>query len=317
MIPDHVRALLRCPVSGDSLEPLEPWLFHSVSPDLLYPLLCETLILQPRFDLLVQRFGQALLQTMATFGCDEEAKEWFLARFGLFHPDPSPKPDLAFVGEGYPGVLDMIVDADSELAHLSPFLLNTSEDLIAETIGSHRAALGLDLGCGCGGMTYRMAHTCDTVLGLERHCFTAALANWLLKNEEIPVSLIDPEQGPRNYHYRKEIMENAHVLCADAHALPFSEPLFDWVHLGRLIDVEDEPEDILASVCRILKPGGTLSMISPQDLPHLGHLDRFLENLDADFTTLHESRNSFWLKPEHSRKWTLSQEWTWVGKLRK
>jgi len=305
--------MLRCPASQEKLEKLEPWLYSCSHDDLLLPVFCDTPILHPNIDMYIQQYGTAILKAFALFGVDSDSRDWFLKRYGPLSFQEMPMIDALIEGEGFPDFLDKIDLPD----FLEPFKMDSSDDLIYDLVGKHHPDLALDLGCGQGGMAYRMSKICTHVIGVESHFFLAALAMKHMKSDHITIHSFDPVKGRRTSELYKKPTPNVNIICADARYLPFTEPLFDWVHMGHFIDLISEPETVLNQVMKILKPGGTLSISTPMDFEDHAHLDEFVSILNEDFTCTYNEESMPWLRYNHKRRWVIHEDWVWIGKLRK
>lgn len=307
--------ILRSPGSLHKIEEMESWLFAEGSGDNLFPVLCDIPVFQPDLDTYIQRYGTAILKTMGLFGTDpdSESRAWFLNRYGSLTFQEMPFIDSLIEGEGYPGFFDVV-----ELPQfLESFRLISSDDLIFDLVGKHRPGLALDLGCGQGGMSYRMSRICTRVIGVDSHFFLAAMAQHHMKSDRIVAHVYNPAVGRELIEIPKEKADNVDIICADALFLPFDEPVFDWVHIGHLADLIPNPERILHQVMRILKPGGALSVSTPMDFENAGQLDEFVAILNEDFTCTHNEDQIPWLRYNHKRRWTIHEDWAWIGKLRK
>ncbi len=299
------------PESGEKLVEAEPWLFSCG--DDLYPTLCGTPVLQPGIDRFLKNEAANIARAFAELAQDEEARQWYATRYGFFHGGEPHEMDTEVLGEGYPGFWD-VVEMPEFMHQLH---MTQPESLIIDVVGKHHYQIGLDLGCGQGGMTQQMANACRQVIGLEQNFYLAATANKLLAASEIPVHYHVPERGRRTGILSKKAVENAIVVCGDVRAMPFCEPLFDWVHCGHFLDLVDDPARVLINVQKIMKPGATLSLCSPWDFPIAGHFDGLLDILESDFTCMHQSDGMPWIRFSHKRKMIVHEDWLWVGKMKK
>jgi len=305
--------ILRSPSSYEELEQLEPWLYACSQGDNLFPIICNTPLIQPDTDQYIRQYGEAILKAMALFENHEECSDWFKKRYSPLSFQDMPMVDTLIEGEGFPGFMDQI----NLPSFLVPFQMDNTEDLVFDIVGKHHPGLGLDLGCGQGGMTYRMSRICTRVIGVDNHFFLAALANKHMAATEIGFQYYDPLTGTNTGSVSKKPVDNVQIICADVTALPFSEPVFDWVHIGHLIDLIDHPEELLTHIMKILKPGGTLSVATPMDFEQVGHLDEFVAILNEDFTCTHCEESMPWIRYNHKRRWVIHEDWIWIGKLRK
>ncbi|MBN1993480.1 MAG: methyltransferase domain-containing protein [Anaerolineae bacterium] len=60
--------------------------------------------------------------------------------------------------------------------------------------------------------------------------------------------------------------ENARLLCADGLELPFVEASFEGVLLIAVLEHVSQPERMVSEVSRILKPGGEVAILVPNDV---------------------------------------------------
>ena len=301
-----------CPQTEAKLSQVESWLYSSDEIDALYPKLCDTAILQPNIDWFLQSEVWSISRAIAEIDTAADIKNWFFSRYGFFNSSESLTLDTQVLGEGYPGFWDCL-----ELPEFIKLLeLQTPESLIMDIIGDHHPQIGLDLGCGQGGMLQLMSENCRQVLGLETNFYLAATANRLLRASEIPIRYFIPEKGYRNAILEKNSVSNAYAICGDVVQMPFCEPLFDWVHCGHILDLLDDPAEVLIQIKRIMKPGGTLSICTPWDFDIENHFDNMLEILSNDFEEAQQMDGIPWLRFNHKRRFVLHEDWIWVGKLK-
>ncbi len=313
-MPFHDLSLLEivcAPDSEEKLEEIEPWLLGD-STD-LFPILCRTPILQPNIEAFLKSELWNLTRAFAEMDEQGEGKAWYFSRYGFFNvPDPPPL-DTEILGEGYPGFWGTVEISE----FLKEFNFEKPENFILDTIAGHQYKIGLDLGCGQGGMTQLMSDSCRQVLGLETNFYLAATANRLLRSNEITIRYFIPEKGYRTVVLEKKPVTNAQVVCGDVRAMPFCEPLFDWVHCGHILDLVDDPARVLVQAKKIMKPGATLSICTPWDIPDEGHFDNMLEILAQDFKQVRRVEGVPWLRFSHKRRYALHEDWIWVGKLKR
>ncbi len=298
-----------CPDTEEKLSIADDWLYSCG--EALYPVLCNTPVLHPNINRFLKSETWNIARAFAEMEEEQDVRSWFYSRYGFFnHSDPIPI-DTEVLGEGYPGFWEAIETPD----FLSQLDFQTPESLVMDIVEDRHFPLGLDLGCGQGGMMQMMAENCRKVYGLESNFYLAATANRLLQSEEIPIRYFVPESGPRTSILEKKALNNAQAICGDVRALPFCEPLFDWVHCGHILDLVDDPARILIEIKRIMKPGGVLSICTPWDFTDEGHFDGLLELLHNDFSLLRHEDGIPWLRFNHKRRFVLHEDWIWVGKL--
>lgn len=308
--PISLWDLVTCPVSGQNLSVVDGWLVESEDGESQYPIICGTPILQADLASFMDREQLAIVRALARWGDSVEVRGWFHDNFAQMEPPLPTAIDSELVGEGYPGLWEMLPKP--------PFLdfnRDSADELINEVFADRHQKLALDLGCGQGGMMQRMASTCVQVVGVESNYYLAALANKLLRADHINSRYFDPREGWLEVTLNKAPAHNASVICADLNQLPFHQPMFDWVHCGHVLDLIDEPAEMLDRVMRILKPGGRLSISSPWDFEWAGQFDALLEMLDHHFTTLHVQDGLPWVRWNHRRRFLVHEDWVWIGKL--
>ena len=301
--------LLSDPLTGEKLDALEPWLRSSG--DALYPALCRTPVVQPWIDDYLKGEYWNVARAFAELGFQAEERDWFMARYGGFTADEPRPQDTAILGEGYPGFWDALEVPE----FLRQMDVGHPEEILIGNIPKRRYGIGLDLGCGQGGMTQMMAPLCQQVYGVEINFYLAAIANRLLPASEIDMDYFVPEEGRLRTRLQKEPAKNAVAICADVNALPFREPLFDWVHCGHLLDLIDDPAALLQQLIRIMKPGALLTICTPWDLPDEGFFDELLEILSTHFKETFNMDGIPWLRFHHKRRFVLHEDWLWAGKL--
>lgn len=305
-----LQKFARCPLSGAKLQALEPWLYGTEQRGDLYPVLCKTPVFHPDSDSFLAAEVWSVARALAEYGAGGAAAHWYFSRYSALEV-PNPRPiDSGVYGEGYPGFWDW--------EGLPPFVRRLTrdvpEDRIAEIIGKEPKEAGLDLGCGQGGMTQRMAASCDWVFGLENHFYLAATANHLLRAKSIATRYLDPVNGEHIRSISKTKVDNAMVVCGDALFPPFLAGAFDWIHCGHLFDLVKEPERLARNMIDLLKPGGWLSICAPFDYPLPGHLDEALALLHENFLVVHMEDGLPWLRYHHKRRFVLHEDWIWVGR---
>ena len=304
---DLLIAPLRCPLDKTHLNPWEPWLYESG--DELYPVLCGTPILQPEVGRFLQSERSNIARGMAEFQADPDSLDWYFSRYGaLGRENPLPL-DTEIAGEGYPGFWQA-VDLPAFVRDLTR---EPPEQRILDQLPAQPFRMGLDLGCGQGGMTQRMAARCERVWGLESNAYLAMLANHQLARPEIAVNYWVPESGVRHARFQKPVVTNALVVCGDAALAPFQDGLFDWIHAGHLLDLHPDPVAVLEEIARLLQPGGQLSLASPWDFDEEDHFEGVLEFLKHYFKTGWSTDGIPWLRWNHKRRFVLHEDWLWLG----
>ncbi len=304
---ESLMAKARCPETGDALEAFDEGLYSAG--ECIYPVLCGTPILAPRIDRFLGNEVWSISRAIAEFGEDEELKSWFFSRYSTLDSDYISPVDTEVPGEGYPGFWD----CPALPTFVSELVRRTPEDVIEERVQGTRYPMGLDVGCGQGGMVQRMADHCTVALGVEVNPYLAMLANRHLIASEILVRYFVPEDGPAREVLPKPPAPNARVVCADVNLLPFEAETFDWINCGHLLDLSDDPASLLSDIIGLLKPGGLLTISSPLDFRHQGHFVGMFGLLARDFEETYQEDGIPWLRFNHKRRFVLHEDWIWMG----
>lgn len=118
-----------------------------------------------------------------------------------------------------------LLRAESRL--LGPWVL----DAVRTQYGDESVRV-LDIGCGAGFLTNRLANAGLSVTGLD------------LSQESLQVAA------------RFDETKSVEYLAGDAHALPFEGATFDVVTCMDFLEHVDEPKAVIAEASRVLRPGG-------------------------------------------------------------
>jgi SAM-dependent methyltransferase len=102
----------------------------------------------------------------------------------------------------------------------------------------------LDIGCGDGTLTYRLA-------GLSRHV-------WGIDDSLLPLQLARKEFNRRRGG-RRPFLANA-----DARQLPFANGVFDCVVLADVIEHINAPNTVVSEAHRVLRSGGQILVTTPR-----------------------------------------------------
>ena len=97
--------------------------------------------------------------------------------------------------------------------------------------------IGIDIGCGLGTESSSLMRPGRQVIGIDYHHETASSAT----------ALIDG------------------ALCADARILPVATGALDWVCSSHIIEHFTDPERHVAEIARVLRPGGTAVVLTPNE----------------------------------------------------
>lgn len=303
------RGVIRCPDSGEVLETLESWLFASAESENFYPVMAGTPVLHPGNDGFLETEIWTISRALAQWPENGEVRDWYFSRYGSIASPEAPDLDTAVRGEGYPGFWSHVDVPD----FARDLVADCPESIIASWLAGESLGMGLDLGCGQGGMTQYMAATCEQVLGLETNYYLAVLANQQLPASELPIRYLVPERGMRQTVMNKGCADNALVICGNVEAMPFGEESFDWVHCGHFLDLVEDPIDVLDHVTRLLKPGGWLTICTPWDIEEEGHFDDMPALLEDCYQEMKHVDGVPWLRFNHKRRLVLHEDWLWAG----
>ena len=102
----------------------------------------------------------------------------------------------------------------------------------------------LDVGCGDGTLTARLAERSDRVIGID--------------DSLLPLRLARGEFDRRRLH-RTPLLMNA-----DARRLPFPDDAFDCVVLADVIEHIDAPDAVMSEAHRVLRTGGQILLTTPR-----------------------------------------------------
>lgn len=139
--------------------------------------------------------------------------------------------------------------------------------LIAErlSIKTHRTAL--DVGCGTGEMTFRLARYLDetaSIIGLDREASHLKRARQRARKEAQP---------------RQDIT----FVVGDAHDLPFEDQRFDVTFCQTLLIHAEDPIRVIREMKRVTQPEGYVVALEPNNLVSHLTFDRYAEtDYDVD-----------------------------------
>jgi ubiquinone/menaquinone biosynthesis C-methylase UbiE len=122
-------------------------------------------------------------------------------------------------------------------------VLTARYQMLLRTMDS-RAQRILDVGCGDGTLTFRVAARGARVWGID--------------DAQLPLQLALAEFA------RHPVADPPRLLRADARGLPFLDASFDCVILADVIEHIDAPEAVIEEVHRVLQPGGQLLITTPR-----------------------------------------------------
>jgi SAM-dependent methyltransferase len=163
----------------------------------------------------------------------------------------------------------------------TPLNVTYRVDRIAKYLSGH----WLDFGCADGGYDQEML-----ARGLEA------------------VSGVDVEES-RILEAKRRNLPNAQYTAFDGHTLPFADSTFDGTLMNEVFEHVADERRALAQIFRVLRPGGTLVLISPNRwFPIEGHA------INIGSKTIGPAPLIPWLPERVTRKWTTARNY-WPGEL--
>ena len=155
-------------------------------------------------------------------------------------------------------VLDQYTTRASAYVNSAVHVAGQDLDLIAQVLANQRGAVALDVGCGGGHLTYRLAPLVSQVVACD-------LAESMLAAVAEQASL----RG----------LPNIATRAAAAESLPFEVATFDVVATRFSAHHWHAFAEGLAEMARVLKPGG-LALMSDVVSPGVSLLDTWLQTLE-------------------------------------
>jgi ubiquinone/menaquinone biosynthesis C-methylase UbiE len=122
-------------------------------------------------------------------------------------------------------------------------VLTARYQVLLDTIDA-RASRVLDVGCGDGTLTARLAERRDRVWGVDD-------------------SLL-PLQLARGEFDRRRLDRKPFLTTADARCLPFPDEAFDCVVMADVIEHIDAPDTVMGEAHRVLRKGGQILLTTPR-----------------------------------------------------
>jgi SAM-dependent methyltransferase/uncharacterized protein YbaR (Trm112 family) len=129
-----------------------------------------------------------------------------------------------------------------------------------------RTHVALDLAGNVGGMVYRLAPCCAMVFGVDTSFSATLTARKLLFHQpSAQTSYGLPIEGRRFVNRPLSLVrpDNVELLVASGTHLPFPDATFDLVTCLSLLDCLPDPAPLIASIRRVLRPGGILMLSDP------------------------------------------------------
>jgi SAM-dependent methyltransferase len=145
------------------------------------------------------------------------------------------------------------VHADSGYTPPEPFLHELHAAMLRKLDRLFRAHIprgGTVLDAGCG-----------------RSLFTEIRGEW-------PFTIVASDVDHALLRSRQSEFPKVRWAVADAHPLPFKDAAFDALFAGELVEHLPEPKDALVEFHRVLRPGGTLLLTTPNRLRLANRVDR-------------------------------------------
>ena len=177
-------------------------------------------------------------------------------------------------------------------------------DLIAQIVANQRGAVALDVGCGGGHLTYRLAPLVSEVVACD---LTESMLAAVVEQASL--------RGLPNIDTRE----------AAAESLPFQTATFDVVATRFSAHHWHAFAEGIAEMARVLKPGG-LALMSDVVSPGVSLLDTWLQTLellrdpshvrDASTTEWHTALSAAGLAIERTEQFRLRLDFaTWVERM--
>ena len=247
--------------------------------DALYPIVSGVLLATPDPEAYLREWGAHVAQSASEYGVLSDAAREYVQERAEGDGPTQPPADFR-LGQQYdtaPALAEALeMPLDNALrawlaTRASPADLLTAwaEELCPS------GGMAIDLGCGAGGLLYRLAPGFEAAFGLDLSFLGILLARRIALGETEPL---------RSYAFRaragREVIRplpterrpGAEFLVGDATAPPFPDGLFDCVIAANLIDATPMPA-VLESAARLLRQGGVLLLTDPfnfrdEDWPH-------------------------------------------------
>ena len=137
-------------------------------------------------------------------------------------------------------------------------------DLVEPALGPEKQVL--DIGCHVGGMSWRLAHACKFVYGIDLSFRAALTARRILLGYPEPLRRYRWYDEGMDYTERDLAIarrENLEILVASGMELPFVDATFHVVTCANVVDVVDHPTGLLRESLRTLTRGGHLLQTYP------------------------------------------------------
>lgn len=136
-------------------------------------------------------------------------------------------------------------------------------EALADLPASHieRSGRALDIGCNVGGITYRLARRFEHVVGVDTDFDAALQARSILLHQPVAMrSYRRPVEGIIYERRRLRISPptNVEIVLADAFRLPFERESFDLATTVNVLEVVEDPRDLVTTAHGALRDQGLL-----------------------------------------------------------
>ena len=182
-------------------------------------------------------------------------------------PRSSAFPDVRRAGVPDPitsHLAPSILGAADGLGNWFRELGETTPETVCTSFGARYAPPGpaLDIGCGVGAMTRRIAVTGRETWAFDQNPDAVALARGLLTGSINQVLIPTNKGGLRRVKVPfRPLAQNVSFCIAEATNPPFTKETFAWVHLGTCLDDLGEGiADALVAASELLVTGGVLTI---------------------------------------------------------
>lgn len=186
-----------------------------------------------------------------------------------------------------------------EDANRSIFKFNAVQEArfewVLRVLGDVKDKKILDIGCGDGALTYRIAEKGADIIGVDNSKEGIQLAEEIFEKKKI----------------------SAQFLLADAYNIPVDNNSMNCVVLSDIIEHIQEPERLLKEAKRVLKQNGKIVISTPykfgENLWDKYHVKEYYPNelkslLESDFNNIEifQSHPALWFFPyTYSSRWTF------------
>jgi 2-polyprenyl-3-methyl-5-hydroxy-6-metoxy-1,4-benzoquinol methylase len=131
----------------------------------------------------------------------------------------------------------------------------------------------IEVGCGVGGLTFSLANSCSSIIGIDHSMEAITLAKQILHDSSATYTLSDEGNRSTTFTVRpfpaatEDTAKERKIdfRCADPMCLPAEMHAFDVVILHDVIDKVSSPNAVLgrlSGVRGLVTPGGVLVMVS-------------------------------------------------------